>query len=571
MNSVGDDSPVLLYKAQGSDSNDNLAVSDLMLCLQTSTQRRFMIDFGNSRMVCMDSTHGTNQYDFNLVTVLVVDDFGEGNPVAFMISNREDEIVLREFFTAIKSRLPQDVQFSASHIMTDDASQYFNAWQAVFGSAEKRLCTWHLDWSWRRGVEQHVSDANLQLEVYHMLRTLLQELNSEEFEKNLTAFMDHMQSVAPAFATYFRPYCSRTSEWAYCYRIGIQANTNMYVESFHNVLKSAYMERKANRRVDSLVFILLKIARDKVFERFIKVGKNTQSTKQRSITKRHVITLTRLPPMFNDAWIVPSCSTDGYSYWVFPASESCTCNLRCMTCQCCPHLYECSCLDFAIHMTVCKHIHTIHHLRSVEATVDNTSNAGVESNGQLISDSSETLPHSTVESNSLDASGTVTSSQTVDDILVLRNRLEMQCRKIIAAGHASSSREALLCAIKHTRTACATFKGIERIAPPKFNIARRNPPNKKLSSQPRCFSTKIKRSKIQNRLYKPSAADVAVAKKKLSSAKSRVGLLPKAVESPLVQVPAEKTTEINDFLQPNVVDVADEGVSLLGDDCYYRR
>ena len=375
MNSLGDDSPVLLYKAQGSDGSDNLAVSDFMLCLQTSTQRRFMIDFGNSHIVCLDSTHGTNQYDFTLVTVMVVDDFGEGNPVAFMISNREDEIALREFFTAIKSRLPQDVQFSASHIMIDDAGQYFNAWQAVFGSAEKKLCTWHLDRSWRRGVKQHVSNAVLQLEVYHMLRTLLQELNSDDFEKDLSVFMQHIQSVAPTFATYFRPYCNRKSEWAFCYRIGIQANTNMYVESFHNVLKSAYMERKANRRVDSLVSILLKIARDKVFERFIKVGKNTQSTKQRSITQRHVISLTRLPSMLNGAWIVPSSSTDGGSYLVFPASESCTCNLRCMTCQCCPHLYECSCLDFAIHMTVCKHIHTIHHLRSSESGVENVSNA----------------------------------------------------------------------------------------------------------------------------------------------------------------------------------------------------
>ena len=28
-------------------------------------------------------THGTNSYDFNLVTVLVVDEFGEGYPIAW--------------------------------------------------------------------------------------------------------------------------------------------------------------------------------------------------------------------------------------------------------------------------------------------------------------------------------------------------------------------------------------------------------------------------------------------------------------------------------------------------------
>jgi hypothetical protein len=32
--------------------------------------------------VRMDPTHGTNAYDFNLITVLVMDGFGEGIPVA---------------------------------------------------------------------------------------------------------------------------------------------------------------------------------------------------------------------------------------------------------------------------------------------------------------------------------------------------------------------------------------------------------------------------------------------------------------------------------------------------------
>jgi len=69
-----------------------------------------------------------------------------------------------------------------------------------------------LDQSVLRGVKQHVSDANLKMEVYHMLRTLLREINSDEFKKNLNAFMDNKQSVATAFVTYFQPYCSRTSE-----------------------------------------------------------------------------------------------------------------------------------------------------------------------------------------------------------------------------------------------------------------------------------------------------------------------------------------------------------------------
>jgi len=105
--------------------------------------------------------------DFKLVTVIAVDDLGEGIPVAFMISNREDEVVLREFFAAIKCRLPSDVKFTASHVTTDDAPQYFHGWTSVFGPADKKLCTWHIDRAWRRTVRQHMLEHEQQVEVYH--------------------------------------------------------------------------------------------------------------------------------------------------------------------------------------------------------------------------------------------------------------------------------------------------------------------------------------------------------------------------------------------------------------------
>ncbi len=41
-------------------------------------------------MVCIDSTHGTNGYDFKLISIVVVDEFGEGFPVAWCFSNQEE-------------------------------------------------------------------------------------------------------------------------------------------------------------------------------------------------------------------------------------------------------------------------------------------------------------------------------------------------------------------------------------------------------------------------------------------------------------------------------------------------
>ena len=51
--------------------------------------------------MCCDSTHGTNAYNFTLSTLLVVDEFGEGQPVGWMVANHENFDFLKIFFTKI--------------------------------------------------------------------------------------------------------------------------------------------------------------------------------------------------------------------------------------------------------------------------------------------------------------------------------------------------------------------------------------------------------------------------------------------------------------------------------------
>ena len=47
----------------------------------------------------------------------------------------------------------------------------------------------------------------------------------------------------------------------------------MFVEAFHRVLKMVYFHHKQNRRIDILLVMLLKIARDKTFEWLHKIEK----------------------------------------------------------------------------------------------------------------------------------------------------------------------------------------------------------------------------------------------------------------------------------------------------------
>ena len=109
----------------------------------------------------MDSTHGTNGYDF----FVIVDEFGEGYPVA----NREDG---KYFYEAVKSNIG-DIE--SKWFMSDDAQQYYTAWVNTFACTPKKLlCTWHIDRAWREHIKS-LKDKELEATVYHNLRVLLEE------------------------------------------------------------------------------------------------------------------------------------------------------------------------------------------------------------------------------------------------------------------------------------------------------------------------------------------------------------------------------------------------------------
>ena len=81
--------PVLCFKSQG-ESSDHAGVekNDFLLGIQTEFQQVMFVKYAQ-KLVCVDATHGTNSYNFHPVTALVIDDYDEGIPVAWLISNKE--------------------------------------------------------------------------------------------------------------------------------------------------------------------------------------------------------------------------------------------------------------------------------------------------------------------------------------------------------------------------------------------------------------------------------------------------------------------------------------------------
>lgn len=100
--------PVLLHKQQGVPATSkcqHLKENDFILVLQTPLQAEVLKKCAPSKVVCIDDTHGTNSYDFHLTTVLAVNEFEEGYPTAWCLSNRTDYGVMCDFFKAVQKNI----------------------------------------------------------------------------------------------------------------------------------------------------------------------------------------------------------------------------------------------------------------------------------------------------------------------------------------------------------------------------------------------------------------------------------------------------------------------------------
>jgi len=145
--------------------------------------------FANN-IVCIDSTHGMNQYDFHLTSLVVVDEYGAGIPAAFCISNKKYTNTWSIFFKKIMTELIDINLLQPKVFMSDDDDSFYNAWKQIIGSVPNRLlCTWHIDRAWRNQLQRKILNVEKRALVYKSLRVLLQATNIEEFQVLLNGFM----------------------------------------------------------------------------------------------------------------------------------------------------------------------------------------------------------------------------------------------------------------------------------------------------------------------------------------------------------------------------------------------
>jgi len=129
MMAKGDESPILYYKPQRESGNYDLCFNkdDFCLIIMAKFQSELFLKFGNDK-ICIDGTHSLNGYNFQLYSLVVVDEYGNGYPVAFCFSNKSDTALFKHYFQGIKNAIGN---ITAAVFMSDDELAFYNAWCTV--------------------------------------------------------------------------------------------------------------------------------------------------------------------------------------------------------------------------------------------------------------------------------------------------------------------------------------------------------------------------------------------------------------------------------------------------------
>ena len=275
-------------------------------------------------------------------------------------------------------------------------------------------------------------------------------------------------------------------------------------ESFHRFLKIVYLDGKHNRRVDHLLNTLLRIARDKVFDRISKTEKGKVTNRMTDINKRHKAAsqLSVIPTKIDESqWQVQSESRD-VTYTIHRVVAECSCKLRCHSCSACIHMYTCSCVDSAIHSTVCKHCHLVHMTDSV---VDSTNQSEMDTCDEPPTTATDNmvemdcLPYLTDEGSS--SRGEASQLKRVkNEVVALTNEIQLIARE-------SDNEEVVKAGLEHLRSAVSIMKALQKKTSTSKNLVPTKyiAPNANSQVQRRFHSTKRKRqASITPGLKKPT-------------------------------------------------------------------
>ena len=209
----------------------------------------------------------------------VFNDKNEGRPLSHMISSDEKSESIKKFFDHFKIKFP-GIDFNNSILVSDDYQAYFNEYVSCFGQPKEHvLCRWHIRRNFKKRFKLKDGDRK-----YFLLNRLILAPTATDYASKLDIIRKEFS--INDFQYLEKNYLNRKEKWVLAFQKS-KIGYNLHIESFHNILKTKYMKRKRNRRVDHLIGLLLNIDTDYTYKADTESRKNFYSFAEKQIHKYH--------------------------------------------------------------------------------------------------------------------------------------------------------------------------------------------------------------------------------------------------------------------------------------------
>lgn len=318
-----------------------------------------------SKCFSLDSTFGISSRSNEVLYTLIVrhPDTGKGVPVAYLITNDQSVSPVLTWLQFLRD----NCFMKPDQITVDCSIPESDAIRVTFGDNCKiQLCLFHVAQCWSRNIVKKVKNSPGQHENVKLLRgNIMSELQSIMYEsvrervvEKVDIFREKWSSLQPQFIEYLEDKwfaLEGYKKWAAAYVIEEHAHmqTNNYIESWHNQLKSVYLKRIRNRRLDRLVYILsndvesdMKTEVRRIDSEAGRMGPELRLRRKREIAAGSIPN-DRLNEMINQVdenqYNVESFTQEDIMYSVLIGSES-------------GRISSCSCSYFKFNHRVCKHM-----------------------------------------------------------------------------------------------------------------------------------------------------------------------------------------------------------------------
>ncbi len=251
------DSILFYKKKRETDVRFNVfEYDDFVLILQDESQKRSLEKYG-CKSVAFDGPYGVYPYNYVLHTMLVADAETDSVPVAYLVSNRSDQVVVDTFVRCVKDNVGT---VSARTLITNMDATYPQSWCSIMAPPKFLLyCTRHVRNAWKYYLNKLILAQTNKLRpdgatitaadrrdittgLRRKLYDLADDLVEHSFLKKLTAFLSDGNAITEPFLQHFQEnYTNNTLSWALCYRKHAILNGNAHIEAFaeefHRILK----------------------------------------------------------------------------------------------------------------------------------------------------------------------------------------------------------------------------------------------------------------------------------------------------------------------------------------------